>query len=155
MSTCWAGARWGGLLARADGESPARTGIALVLPIRDGGVLVARRPEGRHLAGFWEFPGGKIERGEDPEVCARRELAEETGLAAGPLEPLTVLFWDYPDRLLRIHVYLARDCRGPVTMRPRGEWGWKSPAELETLEMPEANRPILRALRFRLGAGDS
>lgn len=118
-------------------------------------MLAARRPAGTHLAGLWEFPGGKIEGGEEAEGCARRELAEETGLAAGSLEPLAVLFWDYPDRLLRIHVYLARDCRGPVTMRPLREWGWKSPAELETLEMPAANRPILRALRFRLGAGDS
>jgi 8-oxo-dGTP diphosphatase len=121
--------------------------IALAIVLRDGKVLVARRAAGRHLGGAWEFPGGKVEAGEEPEDAARRELHEEAGLEAGVLEPLIVFVHDYPDRRLRFHAFLARQATG----EPRSEWSFISSSELGQLEMPEANRAILRALRWRLG----
>ncbi len=65
--------------------------VALAIPILDGKLLVTRRAAGSHLEGAWEFPGGKVEAGEEPATAAGRELEEETGLVAGDLEPLLVL----------------------------------------------------------------
>lgn len=131
-------------------ETHERVDIALALPVRDGRVLVARRGVGTHLAGSWEFPGGKIEPGETPADAARRELVEETGLEPDRLDPLVLLVHDYADRPLRFHVFLARDPRGDVAMDGPREWAWMSVEELERIEMPEANRRMLRALRWRL-----
>ena len=124
--------------------------VALAIPVVDGRMLVARRADGQHLAGFWEFPGGKLNPEEEPADGARRELAEETGLSAGELEPLAVVVHEYPDRALRFHVYLARDPGGEVRIDHDRESAWMTLAELERLEMPEANVPILRALRWRV-----
>ncbi len=124
--------------------------VALAIPILDGKLLVTRRIAGSHLEGTWEFPGGKVEPGEEPATAAGRELEEETGLVARDLEPLLVLVHEYPERSVRLHVFLVRDPGGAVNMdRPR-EWAWKSLAELWQLEMPAANVRILRALRWRV-----
>jgi len=131
-------------------ETPGRIDVALALPLRAGRFLVARRQGGLHLAGRWEFPGGKVLPGEQPAAAARRELAEETGLVAASLEPLVVVVHDYTDRPLRLHVYLARDPGGEVRLDTEREWGWLTLDELGRLDMPEANRSVLRALRWRL-----
>lgn len=120
-----------------------------ILRRADGRVLLAQRPAGKAMAGYWEFPGGKIEPTETPEGAASRELLEETGLRDSRLEPLVVVVHDYADRPLRFHVYLARDPQGEVRIDEDREWAWLSPQELQSLEMPPANRPILRALRWR------
>ena len=125
------------------------TDVALAIPLRDGKLLVARRPEGGHLAGRWEFPGGKLEPGEEPAAAARRELEEETGLIARRLEPLVIVVHDYTEMPLRLHVFLAPDTEGNACADR--EWIWRSRAELERLEMPEANRQVLRALKWRIG----
>jgi 8-oxo-dGTP diphosphatase len=124
--------------------------VALAVPLRDGKVLVARRDDDAHQGGRWEFPGGRVEPGEDPEAAARRELAEETGLSAPRLEPLVLVVHDYVDRPLRLHVFLAAQPAGEVRVDGERAWAWVVPAELGQLEMPEANRRILAALRWRL-----
>jgi 8-oxo-dGTP diphosphatase len=131
-------------------ETPGRIDIALAVACRDRRILVARRPTDVHLAGAWEFPGGKIEPGEDPAAAARRELEEETGLIASSLEPLVVIVHDYADRPLRLHVFLVREPRGEVRLDEPREWAWKTREQLDGLDMPEANRQMLRALRWRL-----
>ena len=132
-------------------ETANRIDIALAIPHRENRFLVARRAQGLHLAGHWEFPGGKIEPGEQPADAARRELAEETGLIANELEPLVVVVHDYTQLPLRFHVFVARDPAGDVTMETTREHAWLSLEELESLEMPAANRQMLRALGWRLG----
>jgi len=132
-------------------ETSHRMDIALAIPQRDGKLLVAQRAAGTHLEGFWEFPGGKIEEGEDPAAAARRELAEETGLRAGRLEPLTLVVHDYSEMPLRFHVFLARDVTGDLKQEPGRQWVWKCYDALCELEMPPANRQMLRALRWRIG----
>ncbi|HJQ97425.1 MAG TPA: 8-oxo-dGTP diphosphatase MutT [Candidatus Polarisedimenticolaceae bacterium] len=125
--------------------------IALAIVVRDGKVLVARRADDQHLGGTWEFPGGKVEHGEEPEAAARRELREETGLDAAHLEPLIVFVHDYPDRRLKFHAFVAHASAGePRTDRDR-PWQWVSLSDLRAVEMPEANRAIVRALQWRLG----
>ena len=76
-------------------ETPGRIDVALAIPVREGRALVRRRPAGSHLAGCWEFPGGRVEPGEEPLAAARRELAEETGLRADSWEPLVLVVHDY------------------------------------------------------------
>lgn len=130
-------------------ETSERVEVALAIPMRQGKLLVSRRAQGSHLAGHWEFPGGKIESGEEPVAAAQRELEEETGLRAGKLEPLVLLVHDYADRALRFHVFVTRDSQGQVSEDGTQRWVWKSLAEIEELKMPEANRQVLRALRWR------
>jgi 8-oxo-dGTP diphosphatase len=118
--------------------------------VRGDKILVARRQEGLHLGGALEFPGGKIEIGEEPAAAARRELAEETGLAAFDLEPLVIVVHDYSEAKLRFHVFLAREPAGDVRIDVPREWAWVRLDEIGEGEMPEANRQMLRALRWRL-----
>jgi 8-oxo-dGTP diphosphatase len=125
--------------------------IALAIVVRDGAVLIAKRSDDQHLGGTWEFPGGKVEAGEDPEAAARRELEEETGLVAEALEPLIVFVHDYPDRRLRFHAFVSRDTAGDPRTDGNRPWQFVPRASLDGIEMPEANRAILRALSWRLG----
>jgi len=118
--------------------------------VREGLVLVARRAETQHLPGAWEFPGGKISQAEEPADAALRELREETGLAASCATPLLVFVHDYPDRRLRFHAFVVTDAVGEVEPDGGREFAWVQPSSLDELAMPEANRAILRALRWRL-----
>jgi 8-oxo-dGTP diphosphatase len=133
-------------VSEASEQAQEPVDVALVVPVIDGKLLVARRPEGTHLEGLWEFPGGKIDGGEEPADAARRELTEETGLVAESLDPLVVVVHEYAERQVRLHVFLARDTRGDA----RSHWSWKTPAEVAELPMPPANARILTALRWRL-----
>jgi 8-oxo-dGTP diphosphatase len=119
--------------------------------VRGGSILVAQRAGDQHLPSTWEFPGGKIDEGEEPADAALRELREETGLAASVAEPLLVFVHDYPDRRLRFHAFVVTDASGAVATDRGRPFAWVAPSSLDELPMPEANRAILRALRWRLG----
>jgi 8-oxo-dGTP diphosphatase len=121
--------------------------IALAIPVRDGRFLVARRAGEDHQGGYWEFPGGKIGPEEKPVDAARRELAEETGLEGGEIEPLIVIVHDYPDRSVRLQCFLVHEPGGEVVVDRGRQWAWASRDELDSAEMPPANSAILRALR--------
>jgi len=113
-----------------------------------GAVLIAKRPEGRPLAGLWEFPGGKIETGEEPEEGLVRELKEELGIeiAKGDLSPLTFASHAYPDFHLLMPVYLCRRWQGNVTANEGQELAWVRPDELQLYDMPPADEPLKVAL---------
>lgn len=119
--------------------------------IRDdalGRVLVAKRPEGVHQGGLWEFPGGKLEVGETVSEALKRELWEEIGITVHASTPLITLEHVYPDRTVRLHVRDVRDYSG----EPRGVEGqpvrWVSLDELDQYSFPAANDPIRIAVQL-------
>lgn len=130
---------------------PGRTQIHVVagaLFDGDGRVLLAQRPVGRHMAGRWEFPGGKLNRGELPEAGLRRELAEELGIELVAAEPLLKFVHDYPDRRVLLDVWRVTGYSG----EPRGldaqALEWVPPDRLPAVDLLEADRPIITALRL-------
>jgi len=120
---------------------------ALIDP--DGRVLVARRPEGKSMAGLWEFPGGKVEPGERPEETIIRELGEELSIAVKEacLAPFTFASHDYADFHLLMPLYVCRRWDGIVTARERQELKWLRPKDLSGLPMPPADAPLIPLLR--------
>ncbi len=123
--------------------------VACALVDADGRVLVARRPEGRRMAGLWEFPGGKLEPGETPEACLVRELREELGIDTEEscLAPFTFASHAYADFHLLMPLYVCRIWRGLPRAREGQELRWLRPKDLEALPMPPADRPLVAMLR--------
>lgn len=115
----------------------------------DGRVLIARRPEGRSMAGLWEFPGGKVEPGEAPEAALIRELGEELGIdaAANCLAPLTFASHRYPGFHLLMPLYVCRVWTGAVAAREGQSLAWVRPVRLGDYRMPPADRPLAAMLR--------
>ena len=118
----------------------------------EGAVLIAKRPAGRPLAGLWEFPGGKVEAGEEPEEALIRELHEELGIeiAKSDLHPLTFASHAYPDFHLLMPVYLCRRWQGSAVAREGQDLLWVKPAALPLYDMPPADEPLKIALREHL-----
>ena len=111
-------------------------------------VLVAERPAGKHLAGFWEFPGGKSDPGEAPLDALRRELAEEIGIRVESAEPLISVPWTYPEKRIVLDAWIVTAHAGDVHAREGQALRWVDAATLATLPMPPADRPIVNALRL-------
>ncbi len=114
----------------------------------DGRVLIAQRPQGKSMAGLWEFPGGKIEPGERPEQCLIRELKEELGIAVKEecLAPLTFASHSYPDFHLLMPLYVCRRWEGIVAAQENQTLKWVRPGELKNYPMPPADEPLISHL---------
>ena len=125
-------------------EAPPIVVLAAVIE-HDGRFLVARRLKGSHLAGLWEFPGGKCEPGEGHEACLARELTEELGVSSTIGPEIVVTEHAYPDRTVRLHF---RRCQIAGAPRPLlgQELRWVGRDELEALELPEADRELVHVL---------
>lgn len=128
--------------------------VACALIDADNRVLVAQRPEGKALAGMWEFPGGKLEQGERPEPALIRELAEELGITVKEdcLAPLTFASYAYPDFHLLMPLYICRRWEGTVASHEGQALKWVRPGKLRELEMPPADEPLIPHLIDLLGA---
>ena len=126
---------------------------ACALVDADNRVLVAQRPEGKALAGLWEFPGGKIEPGERPEYTLIRELDEELGITVKEacLAPLTFASHAYEDFHLLMPLWICRRWEGQVTAREHAALKWIRAGRLRTLSMPPADAPLIPALIDLLG----
>jgi 8-oxo-dGTP diphosphatase len=111
----------------------------------DGRVLLAQRPEGKSMAGLWEFPGGKIEVGETPEQSLIRELEEELGIVVRQacLAPLTFASHSYPDFHLLMPLYVCRRWKGTVTALEGQQLAWVRPNRLRDYPMPPADVPLI------------
>ena len=115
----------------------------------DGRVLLARRPEGKKMAGLWEFPGGKLNPGETPEAALIRELKEELGIdvTAACLAPFAFASHDYEGFHLLMPLFLCRRWRGIPTPRENQTLAWVRAARLTEYEMPPADKPLIPLLR--------
>jgi 8-oxo-dGTP diphosphatase len=121
---------------------------ACALVDTDGRVLLAQRPEGKPMAGLWEFPGGKVETGERPEETLIRELEEELGIVVKEacLAPLTFASHTYPDFHLVMPLYVCRRWDGTVTAREAQKLVWVRPNRLREYPMPPADVPLVAHL---------
>jgi 8-oxo-dGTP diphosphatase len=121
---------------------------ACALVDADGRVLLAQRPQGKPMAGLWEFPGGKIETGERPEQTLIRELKEELGIDVREdcLAPLTFASHAYPDFHLLMPLYVCRRWEGTVTAREAQQLAWVKPNRLRDYDMPPADVPLVSHL---------
>ena len=126
---------------------------AVALVDADGRVLLAQRPEGKSMAGLWEFPGGKVEPGESPEETLIRELHEELGIAvkAACLAPLTFASHAYDDFHLLMPLWICRRWEGYVQGREGQALKWVRPKSLRDWPMPPADEPLIPHLVDLLG----
>jgi len=127
--------------------------VAVALIDADDRVLIAQRPEGKALAGLWEFPGGKIDAGERPEAALIRELQEELGIAVKEacLAPLTFASYAYPEFHLLMPLYVCRRWEGFVQSREGQALKWVRARELRQYPMPPADEPLIPPLVELLG----
>lgn len=122
--------------------------VAVALVDADGRVLLAQRPEGKSLAGLWEFPGGKVHDGETPEAALIRELHEELGIDVKEscLAPLTFASHSYEAFHLLMPLYVCRRWEGMVTGREGQQLVWVRPTRLGDYPMPPADKPLIAML---------
>jgi 8-oxo-dGTP diphosphatase len=125
---------------------------AVALIDADGRVLITQRPEGKSLAGLWEFPGGKVEQGERPEAALVRELAEELAIdvAESCLAPLTFASHAYADFHLLMPLYVCRRWKGDVVSNEGQALKWVRPRSLRDHHMPPADQPLIPHLEALL-----
>lgn len=127
---------------------------ALAMVDADGRVLLGQRPEGKHLAGMWEFPGGKVDAGELPEAALIREIREELGveLCETCFAPLGFISHEYEKFHLLMLLYVAHRWEGIPHSREGQALTWKRPADMRALAMPPADVPLIHVLEEYLVA---
>lgn len=115
----------------------------------DGRILIGKRPQGKLLAGMWEFPGGKVETGETPEACLIRELKEELGISVSSacLAPFAFTSHGYESFHLLMPLYLCRRWDGFPAAREHEAIAWVRAEKLDDYPMPPADRPLVAWLR--------
>jgi len=123
--------------------------VAVALVDSDDRVLIAQRPEGKALAGLWEFPGGKVNPGETPEAALIRELREELGIDVSQncLAPFAFASHGYDSFHLLMPLYLCRKWKGFVQPLEGQALSWVRPSKLSEYDMPEADKPLVPLLR--------
>ncbi len=128
-----------------EGKLPLLLVAACALIDADGRVLLAQRPEGKSLAGFWEFPGGKVEPGETPEETVIRELAEEVGIVTQKacLAPLTFASHSYETFHLLMPLFVCRRFTGSAVPREGQTLKWVRPRQMRDFPMPPADAPLI------------
>lgn len=119
--------------------------------IRDdrGRYLITQRRRGSHLAGLWEFPGGKKELHESPQQCLRRELVEELSATFTVGDLVETVRWEYPDRTVVLHFFACRLESGAIEPREAQAMAWVAPEELDAYDFPPADRALIDRLLRR------
>ncbi len=121
--------------------------VAAGLIHRDGRYLIARRKAGVHLAGYWEFPGGKREAGETLEECLQRELREELNVRVDIPVPYRIVRHEYPEKVVELHFFRCVIESGEAEALDCAELRWVLPEEFSLFEFPPADGVILEALQ--------
>lgn len=127
--------------------------VAAAVLLRGGRVLLSQRKAGSHLAGAWEFPGGKVEPGEDPRAALARELEEELGVTAVVGAPVEVTFHAYPEKSVLLLFFEASLTEGSAEPRPldAADVRWAAAHELRDEDFPPADVAVLAWVRRALG----
>jgi 8-oxo-dGTP diphosphatase len=125
---------------------PIAIEVALALVWRDGRLLVTRRPAGVHLAGYWEFPGGKIGPGETPEMAAEREVREEVGIGCRARSCRAAFRHCYPERVVVLHPVDCDWLEGEPVLRGVSAAHWVAPERLTEYSFPPANAELIASL---------
>ena len=120
-----------------------------MVPDPAGRILIGQRRGGTHMAGFWEFPGGKLKPGEVPFAGLQRELGEELGIEVLAAEPFVRHSHQYPDRHVRLDVWWVLDYRGLPESREGQALRWVSVHDLDAAALLPADAPIVAAIRQR------
>jgi 8-oxo-dGTP diphosphatase len=130
-------------------DKPTLLVAAAALVDVDGRVLICQRPQGKQLAGLWEFPGGKVEAGETLEACLIRELEEELSIQVTQacLAPFVFASHEYEAFHLLMPLYLCRRWSGTVSAREHAALAWVKPSKLADYPMPPADAPLVAWLR--------
>jgi len=123
--------------------------VAAALYRADGRVLIAERPPGKHMAGRWEFPGGKVDPGESEAAALARELREELGVEVVASRPFMRLRHTYEDREVELSMWVVESFRGEVQSLDGQRLKWVQPERLADENILEADRPFVEALRNR------
>ncbi len=137
--------------ASAIPESPAARPMDVavaVLTRPDGTFLLARRPQGKPYAGYWEFPGGKVEPGEAVAQALAREIREELGTCVEQAYPWITQVFRYPHATVKLHFYRVVQWRGEPHPHEGQELSWQPPERVQVAPLLPANAPVLRALRL-------
>jgi 8-oxo-dGTP diphosphatase len=134
---------------KPEGHAELRTirVVAGALFDSQGRVLIAQRPAGKHMAGRWEFPGGKIDTGESELEALRRELLEELGVRLEAAERMLELSHDYAERRVKLSMWRVTAYRGEPRTLDGQALKWVHPADLTNEDLLEADRPIVQALQ--------
>jgi 8-oxo-dGTP diphosphatase len=122
--------------------------VAAVLMRDDGRFLLGQRPAGKVYSGYWEFPGGKIERGETPAAALQRELGEELGIEVEHAWPWLTRDYDYAHAAVRLRFFRVVEWSGELHGRENQRFAWQFPGAISVDPLLPANAPILRALRL-------
>ena len=113
--------------------------------------LIAQRPVGKHLAGYWEFPGGKVEASEAPRQALERELHEEIGIRVVDAQAFMQVYYRYPERNVLLDTWMVLAYDGEVQACENQKLMWIGTAEIENYAFPPADEPILEALKRAAG----
>lgn len=122
--------------------------VAAVIERDDGSFLLAQRPDGKVYAGYWEFPGGKVEPGEPLQAALVRELHEELGIDVTRAHPWIVREFTYPHATVRLNFFRVRAWKGEPHSKENQRLAWQRPASVAVAPMLPANAPVLRALQL-------
>jgi 8-oxo-dGTP diphosphatase len=121
--------------------------VAAALYDAHGRVLIAQRPPGKHMAGRWEFPGGKVGTGETDQQALTRELTEELGISVSAARPLLTISHDYPDRSVELSMWVVERYTGEPRSLDGQQLKWVPPTALLEEDVLEADRPFIEALQ--------
>ena len=114
---------------------------------KDGKLLITKRPEGSHLAGYWEFPGGKQEPGESLEACLEREFREELGMEVKAVNPLLQIDHDYGTKAITLHLFHCSWLNGKPVPMGCDELRWVKPEELANYPLPPPDLQLLPSIQ--------
>lgn len=128
--------------------------VCAVLEDGNGRFLACLRPQGKHLGGFWEFPGGKIDPGESPEAALIREISEELAIDIAVERPLQAVVCSYGEKLIRLQPFRCRIVRGEPHPVEHERIFWCAPDDFDSLPWAEADLPILAEIRAAIANGN-